>query len=514
MIYQSFKYLFVRMGITLFLVLTFGYGALYFIHEIALPGVTLDDRAVQFGLIAVCMFFGFPVYGMFGEQRFLAAYDSMKNVDLQASSRLIKSQFEALMRFTGSSYFLPHYGRRLKNKVVRQYAHYLLSVGDEEHATLNIYLKAFLLDASETQFRNVLVSVLTRKKKLDRHEIDLLLLILRAEDYADREILDYLVTIFLDQQMFTLKSEPVFLQALEQNSKRSDEIVAFMVPRLLTLERKDALSVNFYLKALDRAEAGQKQKIEDRIARCYCEERFRVVDPVLHSRCQKLFEGLNEARQTELMRLTGDERIRERWKQVRLLRREDFKAFGSLKIASGLKRTLMGWVWERIGMLWGLLGRGLRQLVFKLFDALNWTGNLSPTRKIYGMLTALVILVVFSLVFQQPDALNSVQQNSIQESPVRLVPPGTQKSRNKMHTIQVAAVNNKRNAEEIVDRLKRTKKIEGIYIMKTKRKTKGYWYKIRIGKFGSMESAQKFAQNLVEQNIINNYFLVSLEKQS
>lgn len=502
------------MGITLFLVLTFGYGALYFIHEIALPGVTLDDRMVQYGLIAVCMFFGFPVYGMFGEHRFRAAYDNMKNVDLQAPSRLIKSQFEALMRFTGSSYFLPHYGRRLKNKVVRQYAQYLLSVGDEDPGTLNIYLKAFLLDTNETQFRNVLVSVLTRKKKLDRHEVDLLLLILRAENYADREILDFLVTIFLDQNLFTLKSEPVFLQALEQNSKRSDEIVAFMVPRLLNLDRKDALSVNFYLKALERAAAEAKRKIEDRIGRCYCEDLFRVVDPVLHSRCQKVFEGLDEARQAELMRLAGDEKISVRWKQVRLLRREDFKAFGSLQIASGLKRTLMGWVFQSMGMMWGWLGKSLRQLVFKLFDALNWIGNLAPARKIYGMLVGLVVLVVFSLVFQQPDALNSTQPDSIQESPVRLEPPGTPKASSKMHTIQVAAVNNKRNAEDIVDRLKGTKKVEGIYILKTKRKTKGYWYKIRIGKFGSMESAQKFAQNLVEQNIINNYFLVSLEKKS
>ncbi len=513
MVYQSFKYLFVRLGITLFLVLTFGYGMLYFIHEIAMPGVDFDDRVVQYGLIGVCLFFGFPVYGMFGEHRFQTAYDSLKNVDLQAPVRLIKSKFEALIRFTGSSYFLPGSGRRLRDKVVRQYAQYLLSVGDEDPLSLNLYLKAFLQDTQETQFRNILVSVLTRKSQLNRHEIDLLLLILKAEEYADKEILDFLITIFLDQKIFTLKSEPVFLQALEQNSKQSDEIVAFMVPRLLKLGRRDAMSVQFYLKALSHADGYQKRKIEDAVGRCYCEEFFRVVDPVLHKRCQTVYESLESSRQSALMREAGDQKIGERWKRVSLLRKEDFKAFGSLKLASGLQKSLTGWIWDRLVKAWVLFGKGLRQSVFLFFDALNWIGRMAPAQKIYGMLAALVLLVVFSLVLQGPHTSVHEPPATSLNSPVRMEPPGKKAPSNKMHTIQVAAVNKKANADEIVEQLKRSK-VEGIYVVKTKRKSKGYWYKIRVGKFGSMAAAQKFAQNLVEQNIINNYFLVSLEKQS
>ena len=53
----------------------------------------------------------------------------------------------------------------------------------------------------------------------------------------------------------------------------------------------------------------------------------------------------------------------------------------------------------------------------------------------------------------------------------------------------------------------------GVYVIKTKRKTNGYWYKIRIGKFADTGAAKKFAQSLVDQNIISNYFLVSVGGQ-
>jgi len=42
----------------------------------------------------------------------------------------------------------------------------------------------------------------------------------------------------------------------------------------------------------------------------------------------------------------------------------------------------------------------------------------------------------------------------------------------------------------------------------------GNWYKIRVGQFPNAEEAQRFAQSLIDRNIVKNYFILSLPKGS
>jgi cell division protein FtsN len=46
--------------------------------------------------------------------------------------------------------------------------------------------------------------------------------------------------------------------------------------------------------------------------------------------------------------------------------------------------------------------------------------------------------------------------------------------------------------------------------VKTKRKAGGNWYKIRVGRFDSKEEARQFANQLVDQKTIRNYFIIPL----
>ena len=114
MFYQSFKYLLVRTGLTLFLVLVFGYALLFFLHEVALPGVHFNDLWIKWIVVLVCLFFGFVLYGMFGEHRFLRALAGLRQIDLKQVGPEIRNQFQTLVRFTESSYFLPAQGRDLR----------------------------------------------------------------------------------------------------------------------------------------------------------------------------------------------------------------------------------------------------------------------------------------------------------------------------------------------------------------------------------------------------------------
>ena len=78
----------------------------------ALPNIVFDDWAVQWTIFLVCLFFGFIGYGMLGEQRFSNALHNLKNISPNSLSKNIKFQFENLIEFTYSSYFLPSTGKR------------------------------------------------------------------------------------------------------------------------------------------------------------------------------------------------------------------------------------------------------------------------------------------------------------------------------------------------------------------------------------------------------------------
>ncbi|MCH7498539.1 MAG: hypothetical protein IH886_00765, partial [Nitrospinae bacterium] len=146
MFYQSFKYYLVRTGLSLFLVLVFGYAILFFLHEVALPEVHFNDLWIKWIVVGVCFFFGFVVFGMFGEHRFLRAQAGLRQIDLKQVGPEIRNRFQALIHFTESSYFLPAQGRVLREQLVQNYAEFLLSTGSEDPEALNTFLKAFLQD--------------------------------------------------------------------------------------------------------------------------------------------------------------------------------------------------------------------------------------------------------------------------------------------------------------------------------------------------------------------------------
>ena len=106
MLYQTLKFYFCRLTVSLLMVVVIGYSFLYFIHEVALPNIVFDDVAIQWTVFIICLFFGFVGYGMLGEQLFHNSLYELKNISPGSIVGNIKKQFEELIKFTYSSYFL------------------------------------------------------------------------------------------------------------------------------------------------------------------------------------------------------------------------------------------------------------------------------------------------------------------------------------------------------------------------------------------------------------------------
>ncbi|MBC8287115.1 MAG: hypothetical protein H8E42_06535, partial [Nitrospinae bacterium] len=335
MLYQTLKFYLARIAVSLILIFGLGFTFLFFLHEVALPSVQFDDVAIQWAITVVCLFFGFIGYGMMGEQRFFNALHFLENVPPRSSPDNIKSQYENLLSFTYSSYFLPETGKRYRVLGVLLYADYLLSIGDETPRALNIYVQAFLHRPKDSRFRKPLLAILNQGRELTREEMDLLLVMVQQEEIHDSTLTHYLASLFLKAGQWSGKVELLFLSALEDQSELSSEIIQFALPIYLAHKRTDERALKFYLFALSYS-VKEEGEIKNYLARSYCEGNLAGVAPDLHQKCGEVFAGLSSDRQAELKKQSEENRVSSKLKKVQLFRREDIQDLKRLKVELGL----------------------------------------------------------------------------------------------------------------------------------------------------------------------------------
>jgi sporulation related protein len=507
--FQTLKFYLLRIGISLFLFLFLGFFTLYLVHEIALPQSGFNDEMIQWALLLICIFFGFFATGQIGDQRFHNAFHALKEVGPLNDKQLIIRQFENLLLFTESSFFLPGQARRFRGLVVRKYADFLLSIGREEPEALRIYLKAFLQNPKNSKFRAPLLSILRQGGDLSEDEIDLLMVMLRAEDFKDAFIINHLAAIFLQKKKLSPKTEPVFLYAVENQSAVADEILQFVIPVLVGNDRADMNALRFYLRALP-LQLPEDIRMREILSKVYCQELFEGIDPVLHEKCGQTFSQLGTDKQNKIRQAVEDDRISGRLKKINLFSRDDIKEINHLKVQMGIKYSIfrrLGRGLVEIGQFFQRLGK---KLLLKLIDGMIAFGQARLWIKL-GSLSLLFFVIVAGLgliewktgavVTEIPPAPKT------EASPVK--PIATK--RNKVHSIQVAAVTSSKKANKLIKTL-RKKSVKDIFIVKSPRQSGGNWYKIRVGPFNKKEQALQMANRMMDDKLIQNYFVVSTPK--
>jgi len=339
MVLQTLKFFLVRVGLSVFLMMTLEFGVLYFFHEVALPHARVDDTVIQWLLSLICLFLGFFAYGLFGEYSFDDALRSLTGIGLEGmkESDVIR-QFDSLLAFTFSSYFLPGRGRRLRKEVVREYAAYLHSIGKDDPAALRIYLKAFLQNPEDRRFRIPLLSVLKRADKLRPAEIDLLLVMLKTEAGVDKVVASHLAAVFLHQKRFNRKTEAVFLAAIDSADENTGEILRFVLPLLLAKNRSDEYALNIYLRAL-AFHPSEEQQLREIIGESFCHGHWEAISPELHEKCGKVFNELEPEDQERIRRQVKESSIPEKWGNLKLFVREDVKDLERLKLRLGIIKS-------------------------------------------------------------------------------------------------------------------------------------------------------------------------------
>ncbi len=490
--YQTLKYIFIRIGASLFLLLTFGFLTLYFIHEVALPSASFDDSFIQWAIFLICLFIGFFAYGLVGEQKFHNAMYKLKNISGSMESEEIIGGFQALIDFTYSSYFLPSKGKHLRDNVVLKFANYLLFIGCKDGRAQKIYLKAFLLKPEDSTYRSPLLLAFKEDDDLTDEEIELLLVILKAGNYCDDIIVNNLASLFLRKGLFSRQTEPIYLSSLtNKKSGNSKEIINLVLPILLKTNRSDLFAMNFYLEAysFEPSEASQTVEI---IARAYCEETWKEIDQTLHRRCKAVFEGFDHKFRNEMLKNTGEANLSEKIHKLKVLNEDDLRLLRKLKTRMGLSVSFLDLLRETAIKFLGFA----RILASKLLIIRTW---------FFTIILVLFLSLIYRGWLAKQETFLGVEDQSIDVKEKQI--NGLKKL--EIHTFQVAAFSSLKQARGFVNGLKK-KGVRDVYQVKTKKKSGENWYKIRVGRFDSKENAQRFARQLIEQKTIKTYFLISL----
>ena len=507
--FQTLKYISVRIGLSLFFLVVPGFFVLYFLHEYALANIAFDDNAIQWGLGLISVFFGFLAYGLLGDQHFQSSFHILRDVGSDSDREQTVDHFERLIELTRSSYFLPAQGRRLRGLVVRRFADYLLSIGRDDPEALKYYLKAFLENPKNSKFRAPLLSLLSEGGDLTEEEVDLLLVMLKAEHYQDDVVGNHLAGVFLKQRKFTSKTEPVFLIAVENGSEHAEAITRFVVPLLLAHRRADEYALRFYLAALtyDLPENVQSREL---IGRSFCEGHWKGIDPVFHEKCGRVFFALQPGRRAQLEEAVQASRLSGKLKSVKLLNSDDRAQLKRWKVRLGIDRPWTRWMWDPVVWVFRLLAKLWRWLALKAVAGLAAFGRASLGFKLIS------VPFIFVLIWAGVALYNG--RGPIQELPVPVAPQPPDPAKmaagksDKIHTLQVAAFTKSKQANRMLQSLNK-RGVTGSYVVKSKRSSGGTWYKIRVGKFDQQEEAKKVGNGLVDSKAIKNYFIISFKKR-
>jgi hypothetical protein len=489
--YQALKYIFIRIGASLFLLLTFGFLTLYFIHEVALPSASFDDSFIQWAIVFICLFIGFFAYGLVGEQKFHNAMYKLKNISGSMEPDEIIDGFQSLIDFTFSSYFLPGKGKYLRGNVVLKFANYLLFIGRQDSRAQKIFLKAFLLKPEDSTYRSPLLSAFKEDEDLTGEEIELLLVILKAGNYCDDIIVDNLASLFLRKGLFSRQTEPIYLSSLRNKNKNSKKIINLVLPILLKTNRSDFFAINFYLEVYSFESSKASQAFEI-IARAYCEGAWKEIDKTLHLRCEAVFESFDHKFRDDMLKNAAEASFSEKIHKLKILNKNDLRLLHKLKTQMGLSLSLLDLSRETALRFLGLT----RFFASKLLIIRTW---------FFTIILVLFLSLIYRGWLAKQEIFLGVEDQSIIVKEKQI--SGLKKI--EIHTFQVAAFSSLKQARVFIDMLKK-KGVRDVYQVKTKRKSGESWYKIRVGRFDSKENAQRFARRLIEQKAIKTYFLISL----
>jgi hypothetical protein len=299
------------------------------------------------------------------------------------------------------------------------------------------------------------------------------------EEHPNQRLGAMWVDFALAQRIDAPWMEKGYLWAVERGGEAADKVVRFLLTRLVSRQRFDDLAAVVYLRGAEVEPTPELDRALLRVAR-YHYQTARA--DALAQRVKKAVAGIQES-------LAEPDTYRE--VDVDALIAEVKPSFGGFLwryVKTGFSKLL-----PAIAGVMGCLFKGL-------WNALTWVKLPVDVAKyrVPAAIGVFVVIVVWAVVQVVPLPMRG--PGSGQEGLAPLVYHS-----DLPFTVQVAAFRELGQAEQMVLHLRRNN--EEAYWQKTDGENP--WYRVRVGGFATLETARKYAENMIERQLIDNYYIAN-----
>ena len=179
----------------------------------------------------------------------------------------------------------------------------------------------------------------------------------------------------------------------------------------------------------------------------------------------------------------------------------------------------MGLVPSKVYLLWAGLAWSARVvknigkwMLLRALDSAFLFGKL-PLKIKLGSFAATLLFILIGLGFKEIWFSINGQRDFVSPKGTSIITSSSgSEEDNRVYTVQIAAVVSAKQANKLAQILK-GKGVKDLHIVKSKRRSGGHWYKLRVGQFESKSRASEFANRLVAEKAVKNYFIISLPKK-
>lgn len=430
------------------------FAILAILHELMFPGATFSDAPVVFLIWLVLFGVVHLVLTWAGERRFHALDRQgwqLLQIDDQAGVHLIFGQMDKLLR---GGLLSTRKRADLERVLLRRYFPFLQQHVNEKRYRQDL-LTCLRLGIRERDAFDTLKAYLLEHRQLTVELVDLAE---RLHEHRpdDGDIVEFMVHRYLEDRQRHYRAEYFYRQALAADQpEHVPAILDLCLPRALQQKRNDSFAGWLYLRSDQRQKGSEDAELAQQLYRCY-----------EHLRRSGHHDALVAALASRVAEF--DEAQVAAWQEAEMQRRERQL---SARLARGWYAVQQRWL-----LLWGEIKR--------------------HRRPVYASLAIIAFLGLIYLLLpvrrDDADSLAGVIEAAEPEIDARF-------------SLQVAAVKNGASAGAEVERLNKLG-LDAYLIRPAGRST---YYRIRVGRFATKDSALSEGERLRREQVIRDFFVVN-----
>ena len=452
---NTFRWFILRLFWTLLAVPLITFMVLWLANEWFLP-----DTSLSGGLVATAALLTiFPIVSTIltrvGMQRFEFLRASGKSYLKAEAPEQVRTSFDLILQLFDSGL--------LSNKLQREL----------QHAWLRSYFPFYAENPENPEYRHHLLEAMHQGIRADEayhvlkaYVLNREALTLESAELAeelldhkrdDRALANYFVQHFLEQKRKHYRAEYFYMRHLANDGPLVNQILQLCLEDVLARGRKDDFAVWCLVRAFQR-EPGERWEIRQQIGKRYGESRLQQRDDTLASALAACAEQLEPA---EITALRAEQQVP---------RRRPLKVHWQ-RAAFALREKLWSW--------------------------------LTPLRPHWHKIVAgVAVMAIGFLIFLILPAPAPEEVSTPVEVPVV-------EDNRQYYSLQVGAVKQQQSAEQAMQELQ----ARGLHTYLLIPPRAGGWFRIRLGKYESMDAAKMAADSLRAVGIIQDYFVTNYEEE-